>query len=98
MKRPEPPVEALYGTPRKALTLSWMVPRILPAVVSTMGPDESPVAGAAQVLASAPLIRAPAASVPRLRNDRRGIKTSWWVCGWELMRAPLRVELAAQPS
>jgi hypothetical protein len=69
MNRPEPAVEAPYGTPLKALILSWDVPRILPEVVSATGPVESLLAGAAKALVNG----APMRALPLARKDRRSI-------------------------
>src|SRR5262249_15610831 len=68
-KRRSPAVEAPYGTPLNALTLSIRRPRIFPAVVSTVAPD---LVSAPSELFHAPA-NTPAAAVPCARNLRRFI-------------------------
>src|ERR1700693_581375 len=64
-----PVVEAPYGTPLKALILSWKVPRILPELFSATGPVEPLLAGAAKALVNGP----PSSALPPARNARRSI-------------------------
>src|SRR5579875_202074 len=68
MKRAAPPVGAPYRTPLKTCTPRLILPRSFPAVVSTTGPAAVPDSVVSAF--NFPLIKSPAAKVPKPMNDR----------------------------
>lgn len=77
IKRRTPAVDAPYGMPKKALTLSRVMPRTRPAVVRTTALGDEQPRSCAGARRNAPRIRRPAvAVVPYPRKDLRFIVVS----------------------